>query len=151
MDEERSVIPLTKEAVVFYLQSVREKAIPLETQKHTLIEIFIDSVTVYDTDPGYLTLKTAYRLTNIPSKTTRIPISPCSDLGSYGSPLDANPNSIVVVGMVFVQTKRHGPVAKYAHERNHIDHPERAWLMWFFALELNCYEKLWNASSVYRS
>ena len=44
-----------------------------------------------------------------------------------------------------------GPVAKYAHEKNHIDHPERAWLMWFFALELNCYEKLWNANSVYRS
>lgn len=107
VDEERSVIPLTKEAVVFYLQSVREKAIPLETQKHTLIEIFIDSVTVYDTDPGYLTLKTAYRLTNIPAKTTRIPISPCSDLGSYGSPLDANPNTITVVGMVFIQTKRH--------------------------------------------
>ena len=34
-----------------------------------------------------------------------------------------------------------GPVAKYAHEKNHIDHPERAWLMWFFALELNCHEK----------
>nr|DAG69204.1 MAG TPA: integrase [Caudoviricetes sp.] len=107
VDEERGVIPLTKEAVIFFLQSVREKAIPLETQKHTLIEIFIDSVTVYDTDPGYLTLKTAYRLTNIPSKTTRIPISPCSDLGSYGSPLDANPNTITVVGMVFIQTKRH--------------------------------------------
>ena len=44
-----------------------------------------------------------------------------------------------------------GPVAKYAHEKNHIDHPERAWLMWFFALELNCHEKLWNAYSVYRS
>ena len=47
--------------------------------------------------------------------------------------------------------QKNGPVAKYAHEKNHIDHPERAWLMWFFALELNCYEKLWNASSVYSS
>ena len=46
---------------------------------------------------------------------------------------------------------RFGPVAKYAHERNHIDHPERAWLMWFFALELNYHEKLWNANLVYRS
>ena len=35
-----------------------------------------------------------------------------------------------------------GPVAKYAHEKNHIDHPKRGWLMWFFALELNCHEKL---------
>ena len=44
-----------------------------------------------------------------------------------------------------------GPVAKYAHEKTTSTIPKRTWLMWFFALELNCYEKLWNASSVYRS
>ena len=53
--------------------------------------------------------------------------------------------------VIFPSRTKNGPVAKYAHEKNHIDHPERAWLMWFFALELNCYEKLWNANSVYRS
>ena len=56
-----------------------------------------------------------------------------------------------VAGGCLFYKKQLGPVAKYAHEKNHIDHPERAWLMWFFALELNCHEKLWNASSVYRS
>ena len=44
-----------------------------------------------------------------------------------------------------------GPVAKYAHEKTTSTIPKRAWLMWFFALELNYHEKLWNASSVYRS
>lgn len=35
-----------------------------------------------------------------------------------------------------------GPVAKYAHEKTTSTIPKRAWLMWFFALELNYYEKL---------
>ena len=26
--------------------------------------------------------------------------------------------------------------------KNHIDRPKRGWLMWFFALELDCHEKL---------
>lgn len=108
--EERSVIPLTKEAVVFYLESVREKAIPLETQKSMLIEMLVNSVTVYDDEPGFLKFVTAYRLTQIPSTTFRVPlstISKCSDLGLNALPLDANPNTVVVIGMVFVQTKIH--------------------------------------------
>ena len=35
-----------------------------------------------------------------------------------------------------------GPVAKYAHEKTTSTIPKRAWLMWFFALELNYHEKL---------
>ena len=109
-DEERGVIPLTKESVVVYLKAVREKAVPLETQKAMLIEMLVNSVTVYDDEPGFLKFVTAYRLTQIPSKTYRVPVStalPCSDIGRVGSPLDANPNTITVVGMVFIQTKRH--------------------------------------------
>lgn len=109
-DEERGVIPLTKESVVVYLKAVREKAVPLETQKAMLIEMLVNSVTVYDDEPGFLKFVTAYRLTQIPSKTYRVPtpaVSPCSDIGRVGSPLDANPNTITVVGMVFIQTRRH--------------------------------------------
>ena len=109
-DEERGVIPLTKESVVVYLKAVREKAVPLETQKAMLIEMLVNSVTVYDDEPGFLKFVTAYRLTQIPAKTYRVPtpaVSSCSDIGRVGSPLDANPNTITVVGMVFIQTKRH--------------------------------------------
>lgn len=109
-DEERGVIPLTKESVVVYLKAVREKAVPLETQKAMLIEMLVNSVTVYDDEPGFLKFVTAYRLTQIPSKTYRVPtpaVSSCSDIGRVGSPLDANPNTITVVGMVFIQTRRH--------------------------------------------
>lgn len=109
-DEERGVIPLTKESVVVYLKAVREKAVPLETQKAMLIEMLVNSVTVYDDEPGFLKFVTAYRLTQIPSKTYRVPTpaaSSCSDIGRVGSPLDANPNTITVFGMVFVQTRKH--------------------------------------------
>lgn len=88
-DEERGVIPLTKESVVVYLKAVREKAVPLETQKAMLIEMLVNSVTVYDDEPGFLKFVTAYRLTQIPSKTYRVPtpaVSPCSDIGRVGSP-----------------------------------------------------------------
>lgn len=109
-EESRSVIQLTKEMVVYFLQSVREKVIPLETQKSMLLSLLVNSVTVYDDTPGYLTLKAAYNLSKIPAKTYKIPTSgeyKCSDIKQIGSPLEENPNSIVVVGMVFVQTKRH--------------------------------------------
>lgn len=110
VNEERGVIPLEKEMVVTYLKAVREKAIPLETQKPMLIDMLVNSVTVYDNDPGFLTFVTAYRLSQIPAKTFRIPVSTahgCSDMGLNALPLGANPNTIVVVGMVFVQTKKH--------------------------------------------
>ena len=87
-DEERGVIPLTKESVVVYLKAVREKAVPLETQKAMLIEMLVNSVTVYDDEPGFLKFVTAYRLTQIPSKTYRVPTpvaSSCSDIGRVGS------------------------------------------------------------------
>ena len=109
-EESRSVIHLTKEMVVYFLQSVREKVIPLETQKSMLLSLLVNSVTVYDDTPGYLTLKTAYNLSKIPTKTYKIPTSgeyKCSDIKQIGSPLDANPNTITVFGMIFVQTRKH--------------------------------------------
>ena len=108
--EERGVIPLEKEMIVTYLKAVREKVIPLETQKPMLIDMLVNSVTVYDEEPGFLTFVTAYRLTQIPAKTYRVPVSAaskCSDMGLDAPPLSANPNTIAVVGMVFVQAKKH--------------------------------------------
>lgn len=88
-EESRSVIRLTKEMVVYFLQSVREKVIPLETQKSMLLSLLVNSVTVYDDTPGYLTLKTAYNLSKIQAKTYKIPASgeyKCSDIKQIGSP-----------------------------------------------------------------
>lgn len=88
-EESRSVIHLTKEMVVYFLQSVREKVIPLETQKSMLLSLLVNSVTVYDDTPGYLTLKTAYNLSKIQAKTYKVPTSgeyKCSDIKQIGSP-----------------------------------------------------------------
>lgn len=111
LEEQHSVIRLTKEMVVYFLESVRSKAVPMETQKKMLIELLVNSVTVYDDEPGYLKFTTAYNLSSIPTKTYRVPTSSvesgCSDIAVNAPPLDANPNMITVFGMVFVHTKKH--------------------------------------------
>ena len=109
-EEQHSVVPLTKEMVRYYLESVRSNAIPFETQKHMLIDMFVNSVTVYDDEPGFMKFTTAYNLTQIPSKTYKVPIPggfKCSDMGLISPPLEYNTNTISVIGMVFIQTKRH--------------------------------------------
>lgn len=109
-EESRSVIHLTKEMVVYFLQSIREKVIPWQTQKPMLLGLFVNSVTVYDAEPGFMKFKTAYNLTQTPQKTYKVPTfreCKCSDLNQIGSPLGANPNTIAVIGLVFVQTKKH--------------------------------------------
>lgn len=109
-EEKQSVVPLTKEMVVYFLESVRSQVVDLETQKPMLFNLLINSVTVYDDEPGFLKFTTAYNLTQIPAKTYKVQTSDgckCSDIGLISPPLDTYPNTIAVVGMVFVQTKRH--------------------------------------------
>nr|DAK95996.1 MAG TPA: integrase [Caudoviricetes sp.] len=109
-EAQHGVVPLTKESIVYFLESVRSQAIPLETQKYMLIDLFVNSVTVYDDDPDHIIIKTAYNLTSIPAKTYKVPTSKlnlCSDLGLNGPPYNTKTNSITVVGMVFVCTRRH--------------------------------------------
>lgn len=109
-EEQHSVVRLTKEMVMVFLHAVKENCVPMENQRHMLINMLINSVTVYDDEPGYLTFKTAYNLSQIPAKTYRFPTSgeyKCSDFGCSSPPLEYNPNTITVIGMVFLQTKRH--------------------------------------------
>lgn len=109
-EEEQGVIPLTKEMVMVFLTAVREQVVPLENMKPVIISLLVNSVTVYDDIPGFMKFATAYNLTKIPSKTYKVPIfdgNKCSDMKQIGSPLEYNPNTITVIGMVFLQTKRH--------------------------------------------
>lgn len=98
LEEQHSVIRLTKDMVVYFLESVREKAIPLETQKKMLIDLLVNSVTVYDDEPGYFKITTAYNLTSIPTKNYRIPTFPqesrCSDTVANGPPDSPKPKPI---------------------------------------------------------
>lgn len=109
-EEERGVIPLTKEMVMVFLTAVREQVVPLENMKPVIISLLVNSVTVYDDEPGFMKFTTAYNLTKTPPKTYKVPTygyCKCSDIGANGVPLGTNPNTITVVGMVFVQTRKH--------------------------------------------
>lgn len=109
-EEQHSVVRLTKEMVMVFLHAVKENCVPMENQRQMLINMLVNSVTVYDDEPGYLTFKAAYNLSQIPTKTYKFPTSgeyKCSDLGASSPPMGTYPNTITVVGMVFVQTKRH--------------------------------------------
>lgn len=109
-EEQHSVVRLTKEMVMVFLHAVKENCVPMENQRQMLINMLVNSVTVYDDEPGYLTFKTAYNLSQIPTKTYKFPTSgeyKCSDLGASSPPLGTYPNTITVVGMVFVQTRKH--------------------------------------------
>lgn len=109
-EEQHSIVRLTKEMVMVFLHAIKENCVPMENQRQMLINMLVNSVTVYDDEPGYLTFKTAYNLSQIPTKTYKFPTSgeyKCSDLGASSPPLDAYPNTITVVGMVFVQTRKH--------------------------------------------
>lgn len=109
-EEQHSIVRLTKEMVMVFLHAIKENCVPMENQRHMLINMLINSVTVYDDKPGYLTFKTAYNLSQIPTKTYKFQTSgeyKCSDLGASSPPLEYNPNTITVIGMVFLQTKRH--------------------------------------------
>ena len=103
-EEQHSIVPLTKEMVRYYLESVRSNAIPFETQKHMLIDMFVNSVTVYDDDPGYFKITTAYNLSAVPTKTYRVSTSfveaGSSDTGLNGPPL-LKPVNIVFTGFFF--------------------------------------------------
>lgn len=109
-EEQHSVVRLTKEMVMVFLHAIKENCVPMENQRQMLINMLVNSVTVYDDEPGYLTFKTAYNLSKIPTKTYKFPTSreyKCSDIELTSPPLDTYPNTIAVVGMVFVQTRKH--------------------------------------------
>lgn len=110
IEEQHSVVRLTKEMVIVFLHAIKENCVPMENQRQMLINMLVNSVTVYDDEPGYLTFKAAYNLSQIPTKTYKFPTSgeyKCSNLGASSPPLDTYPNTITVVGMVFVQTRKH--------------------------------------------
>lgn len=113
-NENKSVIRLTKPMVTYWLEQVRAKSEAVGDQNAMLLDMLVNSVTVWDRGPDGIDIETAYNLTGESPKTVRIPpesvpfVAPKgSDTDVNGSPKATNPNSIFVVGLVFVQRKRH--------------------------------------------
>lgn len=70
--EESNLLTLDKEQVVFWLNQFKGGSIEDEEFCRMVIDLFVNSVTVWDDDDDYLKVTIAYNLTNLPTKTYRL-------------------------------------------------------------------------------
>lgn len=70
--EEDLVVPLEKEQVIFWLEKFKDGDIEDEEFCRLLIDLFVNSVTVWDEDDDMLKVTIAYNLTSLPTKTYRL-------------------------------------------------------------------------------
>lgn len=114
--EMKDVVILEKPIVIHWLKQFTHGDIENPTFQRQIINLLINTVTVWDDPDGYFTITTTYNLmrnnkksvkVKIPSNATAATGSAFSDLVTTGSPLEANPNPIIVMGMVFAQTRKH--------------------------------------------
>lgn len=104
-DEEKLIFRLDRDQVIYWLSQFKNGDIHDEKFKRQLIDLLINSVTVWDLPDGDFKITTAYNLTSCKSKTFKA--SECSDLRGQTPPLAAYPNSLIFLGAICVQTKRH--------------------------------------------
>jgi len=89
------IIILEKEHIVWWLTRFLDGDINDEEYRRSLIDLFVNSVTVWDEPDGEFRITTMYNLTDRPSKTAKI--SPDgSVLGLSGAPMNAYPNHFLV-------------------------------------------------------
>lgn len=94
-------VVLEKEHVVWWLSRFCEGDINDETFRGHLIDLLVNSVTVWDEPDGFR-ITSVYNLTSNKTKTFK-----CSDLTSNPPPLEDYPNTLFFVGVVFGQTTKH--------------------------------------------
>lgn len=75
---------LDRADIVNFLNKLAAGNLKTATAKKRIIDLFVNSVTVYDEPDGWFKITTAYNLTNIPNKTYRV--SPSSDMKVCGGP-----------------------------------------------------------------
>lgn len=102
--EEDNVIQLDKAMVIYWLEQFKHGNVEDEKFRRNLINLLVNSVTIWDDPDGGTKITTAYNLTNIPTKTFRIN---GSDIGSNSPPYTTNPNHIIIFETVLIQTRKH--------------------------------------------
>ena len=83
IEEENNVIQLDKSMVMFWLEQFKHGDIEDEKFCRNLINLLVNSVTIYDDPDGGIKITTAYNLTDAPTKTFRVKNS---DIGSHVPP-----------------------------------------------------------------
>ena len=102
-DAESEYVVLEKDHIVWWLTKFTQGDIEDEEFRRHIIDLLINSVTVWDEPDGYK-ITTLYNLNEGNSKTYRVK---SSDFNANGSPKKTYPNFIFLYGRVFGYTKRH--------------------------------------------
>lgn len=101
IDAQEDLIILEKEHIIWWLTKFCEGDIEDETFRRHIIDLLINSVTVWDEPDGWFNITSVYNLTSQKTKTFR-----CSDLAPNTPPIEYNPNPFFF-GLVFGQTTKH--------------------------------------------
>ena len=93
---------LEKEHIVWWLSDFCNGDIDDEEFRRHIIDLLVNSVTVWDEPDGWYKITSVYNLTSNKIKTFR-----CSDLSGQAPPLKDNPNTLFFIGTLFGQTTKH--------------------------------------------
>ena len=94
--QEKGIVYLDKEQVIFWLEQFKDGDIEDEDFRRQLIDLFVNSVTVWDEPDDYFKITIAYNLTSLQEKTYRLPKGgTLSDFASNTPDGEANVDRIV--------------------------------------------------------
>lgn len=114
--EYANIVILDKLEIMCWLDKFKGGDIEDKEFCRMLIDLFVNSVTVWDDDDGYLKVTIAYNLTSLPAKTYRLgKDGRLSDFTFSGPPLGANP---IIRGTLLLHTFQHPQMEHYARVRN---------------------------------
>lgn len=100
--ESDNLIELDKAQVIYWLEQFRGGSIEDEEFCRMLIDLFVNSVTVWDGDDGSYKVTVAYNLTSLPTKTYRLNRGgTLSDFTSNAPGMSANP---IITGNLLIHT-----------------------------------------------
>lgn len=113
--EEGNLISLDKEQVIFWLEKFKDGNIEDEEFCRLLIDLFVNSVTVWDEDNDQFKVTIAYNLTSLPTKTYRLTKDGrLSDFADLPPVMSANP---IIIGNVLFHTSLHQQMKPYQRLR----------------------------------
>lgn len=113
--EEGNLISLDKEQVIFWLEKFKDGDIEDEEFCRLLIDLFVNSVTVWDEDNDQFKVTIAYNLTSLPTKTYRLTKDGrLSDFADLPPVMSANP---IIIGNVLFHTTSHQQMKPYQRLR----------------------------------
>ena len=107
MVAEDDYIILDRDLIIRWLSQFLDGDIEDEEFRRQIIDLLVNSVTVWDEPDGYYKITAVYNLTDERTKSFRIKVEERSDLRSQLPPLKYNPNTLFFMGTLFGQTTKH--------------------------------------------